>query len=200
MVARGALSCGIVLAVEGVEDPIVDLLESLTGVSLLLAVVLVLLATRNPLYLGVNFKLLDAEAKIGFILLGVADEDDTFLLLGVAVTEFLVTDFNTLGVFLTSLACLFISDPGVFRMSLGLATEFSLGLESKGFFTSVLALGLGGSMFSLIEDNLLLVGLCFTATACTVSSLVLTSHMLDTCNGMVEEVAMDPNFGYVPIF
>jgi len=179
-VDRGTLSDGIVLVVEGVEDAIVDLLESLTGVSLLLVVVLGLLATRNPVFLGVNFKLLDAEFKIGFILLGVADEEGTFLLLGVAVTEFLVKGLNTLGVFLTSVACLLVSDPGVLRLSLGLATEFNLGFESKGFFTSVLALGLGGSMFSLIEDNLFLVGPCFTGTACSVRSLVILSAMLST--------------------
>ena len=146
------------------------MLVLVTGVSLLLVVLEGgLLATRNPVFLGVNFKLLDAEFKIGFLSEGVADEeflseevaDDERVLLftGVADTDFLFIGFNTLlGVFFTSVTFL-VTDPEGFKFSLGFETELSLGLKSKGFLISVLILGLGGSMFSFVEDvSILLTG------------------------------------------
>jgi len=166
-VARGALSCGIVLVILGFG----------TGVSLLLVVLVGgLFATRNPVFLGVNFKLLDAEVKIGFFSEGVTDDERVLLLLtGVAGTDFLFIGFNTLlGVFFASFA-FFVTDPEGFRFSLGLDTELSLGLESVGFFTSVLILGLGGSMFSLVEViSILLAGV---GTSFTISSSWSTASL-----------------------
>jgi len=171
-VARGVFSCGIVLVLLGSVE-----LGLVTGVSLLLVVLEGgLLATRNPVFLGVNFKLLDAEVRIGFFSDGVADDERVLLLVtGVADTGFLLLGFNTLlGVFFTSFTFL-VTEPGGFKFSLGLDTEFSLGLESKGFLTSVLILGLGGSMFSFVEDVSILlagVGASFTiSSSCSTASL-----------------------------
>jgi len=169
-VARGALSCGIVLVLLGS-----DVLGLVTGVSLLLVVLEGgLLATRNPVFLGVNFKLLDAEVKIGFLNEGVAEEESVLLFTGVADTDFLLIGFNTLlGVFFTSLGFL-VTDPEGFKFSLGFDTELSLGLDSKGFLTSVFILGLGGSMFSFEDVSFLLtgVGSAFTiSSSCSTASL-----------------------------
>jgi len=116
-----------------------------------------LLATLNPVFLGVNFKLLDADAKRGFLRAGVPVDGRLPCLTGVAEINFLFTGLN--GSFLVSTVFL-VTDPGCFKLSFDFGTEFNLELFKRGFLAVGLILG-GGSIFSLQDCFSIIALVCF---------------------------------------
>ena len=106
-----------------------------------------LLATLNPVFFGVNFKLFDADAKRGFLRAGVTEDGRPPDLPGVAETIFLFTGLN--GSFLRTFVFL-VTDPGCFKLSVCFCPRFFLVLVKRGFLAVGLVLE-GGSIFSLEE-------------------------------------------------